>query len=188
MFLRTNAVIIDRGISPTAAAQRQSYDLTMERMLLWFELPLLHNKVMIQEASLVLAVTGPTGEGVELKIARILRNWDPARATWVLRTATLPWSAPGGVERVDFTEWRAAAVSVVPGTTNAHPVHVSFDVKDDLFVSQRQGDARPGWIVSGAARVGGVRNLQLVSSPALAVKYSGAEAAVPMAGLAPGGL
>lgn len=187
MFLRTNTQIIDRGISPAAAAQRQAYDLATEKMLLWFALPRLPSGVTIQDAKLVLAVVGPTGEGVELKIARILRNWDPAQATWMLRTPTHPWSAPGGVERVDFSSWSGVAVSVPPGTNNQTPVHVSFDVTRDLILSQRQASSRPGWAVSGTARVGGVRNLQLVSSPGLAVKYSGAEAAVP-SGLAPGGL
>ena len=186
LFQRTNAVIIDRGISESDEKQRQSYDLPTERMLLWFSLPQFPRGVTIQEARLVLAVLGPLGMGVEVKIGRILTPWDPMLATWTLRTATQAWAAPGGREGVDFEEFVGHAASVEPGTSAASPVALSFDVTRDLLRSQRQHGANPGWMIAGTARVGGCRNLQLRSSPALSVKYSGAQAAV-QAGLMPGG-
>jgi hypothetical protein len=166
LFQRTNTVILDRGIAEGD--------------------PQLPRGVTIQEARLVLAVLGPIGDGVEVKIGRILQPWDPLVATWELRTATEAWAQPGGREGTDFSPFVGHAASVLSGTTPASPVTMSFDVTQDLERSQRQHGATPGWLISGTARLGGVRNLQLRSSPALAVKYSGAQAAI-RAGLVSGG-
>lgn len=188
LFTRTNTVMIDRGIAPEQSKQRQSYALTVERMLLWVDLHDLPEGVTINAARLVLGVIGPVGAGTEVRIARILRQWDPMLATWDERMADVAWGEPGGKDGVDFGPWSAAAVAVPSGTTPATPVAVAFDVTDDLRVSQRLRASRPGWVISGTARVGGVRNIQLPCSPALSVKYSGAKAAALQAGLTTGGI
>lgn len=187
LFVRNNTIIIDRGISPTAAKQRQSYDLASERVLLWIDLSRVPRDAAIYDARLIIPVIGPVGRGVDLRVGRIARAWDPLLASWTHRTERDEWAQPGGLEGFDFTPWVATAAAVPAGTTTATPVHVAFDVTSDVQAFQRSG-ARPGWIIGGDARVGAARNVQLPSAPALAVKYSGDKTVAVLAGLTSGGI
>lgn len=187
LFIRNNSIIVDRGISPSSAKSRQSYDLSAERMLLWVDVSRVPREASIYSASLVIPVIGPVGRAVEVLVGRILRDWDPAVATWTTRKPGREWSSPGGLDGVDHAPWISTAVAVPGGTTPAMPVHVSVDVTADIRAFQ-VSRVRPGWMLSGNARVGSARNVQLQAAPALAVKYSGDKSASHQAGLMPGGM
>lgn len=189
LFLKTNTLVLDRGISEATSKQRQTYDLASERMLLWVDLRAIAVDARVYQARLILSVTGPTGNGVEVKVGRIIPKWDPLQATWTERDPNMEraWSSPGGREGTDHSAWVGAAVSVPPGTTSLAPVYVSFDVSDHVRLALAKNHKSVGWFVSGTARVGGVRNAQLPATPALSIKYSGAQAAAFGAGLLSGG-
>lgn len=189
LFLKTNTTVLDRGISETVSKQRGTYDLLTERMLLWFDLRRVPPGGKIYKATLILPVTGPTGNGVEVKVGRVIPKWDPLQATWAERdpSQSREWAEPGGKEGTDYSPWVGAAASIPPGTSALTPVYVSFDVADHVRLALARNHKSVGWFVAGTARIGGVRNAQLPATPALSIKYSGAQAAAIGAGLMSGG-
>jgi len=177
LFTPRNTPGMDRliGVDVGPGEVRQSYDLTLGRVLMVFGLQdVMSFGSRVTEATLTLPVLGPPGQPGELGISNVLRPWDPDTVSW-----STPWSAPGGVEGVDFSTVRA--ISVIAGGPG-EIVEGRFDVTEEMkrWVTCRASNV--GWMIVGDMRIGGRTAALMAATPRLDVKYSEGAAAVRDAG------
>jgi hypothetical protein len=116
--IRSDAPDSNFGGATFVMAGSSNSGAIVSRGLFKFDLSSIPTNATVSNATLTLVDVNSAGSGY-FGLNRLLTNWDESEVTWNRRTASMPWTAPGGQTGTDIFVYSSSYLlfQPAPGTT-----------------------------------------------------------------------